>query len=81
MRIIVRKRKLREFDPTVFVLTETVADPAFAGIPAEQQKLIRQTQALMRDLSGWTNDMLKLEPTILLKLMRLGSKVRRFFTS
>ena len=79
MRIIVRERKLREFDPTVAMLTETVADAAFAAVPAEQQKRIRETQALMRDLSGWTNDMLKLEPSILVKLMRLGSKVQRFF--
>ena len=79
MRIIVRERKLREFDPTVAMLTEAVADPAFAAEPAEQQKRIRETQALMRDLSGWTNDMLKLEPSILVKLMRLGSKVQRFF--
>ena len=80
MRIIVRERKLREFDPTVAMLTETVADPAFAAVPIEQQKRIRETQALMRDLSGWTNDMLKLEPSILVKLLRLGSKVQRFFT-
>ena len=80
MRIIVRERKLREFDPTVAMLTETVADAAFAAVPPEQQKRIRETQALMRDLSGWTNDMLKLEPSILVKLMRLGSKVQRFFT-
>ena len=78
MRIIVRERKLREFDPTVAMLTETVADPVFATEPVEQQKRIRETQALMRDLSGWTNDMLKLEPSILIKLMRLGSKVQRF---
>ena len=80
MRIIVRERKLREFDPTVAMLTETVADAAFAAVPPEQQKRIRETHALMRDLSGWTNDMLKLEPPILVKLMRLGSKVQRFFT-
>ncbi len=78
MRIIVRERKLREFDPTVAMLTETVADPLFAAEPAELQKRIRETQALMRDLSGWTNDMVKLEPSILVKLMRLGSKVQRF---
>ena len=80
MRIIVRERKLREFDPTVAMLTETVADAAFAAVPPEQKKRIRETHALMRDLSGWTNDMLKLEPSILVKLMRLGSKVQRFFT-
>lgn len=79
MRIIVRERKLREFDPTVNLLTETLADPTFAGEPADVQRRIRETQALMHSLSGWTDDMLKLEPSILVKLMRLGSKVQRFF--
>lgn len=79
MRIIVRERKLREFDPTVAMLTETIADPAFATEPAAHQRRIRETQVLMRDLSGWTDDMLKMEPSILVKLMRLGSKVQRFF--
>lgn len=78
MRIIVRERKLREFDPTVMMLTETLADPALAHEPLDLQKRIRETQMLMRDLSGWTDDMLKLEPSILVKLMRLGSKVQRF---
>lgn len=81
MRIIVRERKLREFDPTVNLLTETLADPTFAGEPADVQRRIRETQALMHSLSGWTDDMLKLEPSILVKLMRLGSKVQRFFGS
>ena len=61
------------------MLTETVADPAFATEPTEQQKRIRETQALIRDLSGWTDDMLKLEPSILVKLMCFGSKVQPFF--
>ncbi len=78
MRIIVRERKLREFDPTVTLLTATISDPTFAAEPMDRQKRIRETQALMRDLSGWTDDMLKLEPSILVKLMRLGSKVQRF---
>jgi DNA-binding transcriptional regulator GbsR (MarR family) len=80
MRVIVRERKLREFDPTVVMLTEALNDPSFSTVPAEQQKRIRDTQALMRSLSVWTDDMLKLEPSILAKLLRLGSKVQRFFT-
>ncbi len=78
MRIIVRERKLREFDPTVTLLNETLADPKFASEPADLQKRIRETQALMQSLSNWTDDMLKIEPSILVKIMRLGSKVQQF---
>ena len=81
MRIIVRERKLREFDPTVALLTETVVDPKFTSEPADLQKRIRETQALMQSLATWTDDMLKLEPTLLVKIIRLGGKIQRFFQS
>jgi DNA-binding transcriptional regulator GbsR (MarR family) len=79
MRVIVRERKLREFDPTVSMLAQTLIDPTLAKEPIERQRRIRETHALMNSLSMWTDDMLKLEPTFLMKLMRLGSKIQRFF--
>ncbi len=81
MRIIVRERKLREFDPTVVMLNDTLADPNFASEPADLQKRIKETQALMQSLSSWTDDMLKLEPSLLVKIIRLGGKIQRFFQS
>lgn len=81
MRIIVRERKLREFDPTVAMLNETLADPNLASEPPDLQKRIKETQALMQSLSNWTDDMLKLEPSLLVKIIRLGGKIQRFFQS
>lgn len=81
MRIIVRERKLREFDPTVALLNEAVTDPQFASEPVALQKRIRQTQALMQSASQWADDMLKLEPSLLAKILRLGGKIQRFFQS
>src|SRR5688572_21993469 len=51
MRVIVRERKAREFDPTVAMLRELVDDPAFAKQPAEAQKRVRDTLALMETRS------------------------------
>jgi DNA-binding transcriptional regulator GbsR (MarR family) len=79
MRVIVRERKLREFDPTVSMLAQAVADPDLVKEPAERQRRIKETHALMNSLSVWTDDMLKLEPSFLMKLMRLGGKIQRFF--
>ncbi len=79
MRVIVRERKLREFDPTVALLADTVADPKLAAEPEARQRRIKQTHALMNSLSQWTDDMLKLEPSFLMKLMRLGAKIQRLF--
>lgn len=76
-RTIVRARKLREFDPTVGVLEACVADPQFASEDPARQKRIRDTLSLMSQLSGWVNELLRLEPSTLGKLMKLGGKVTR----
>jgi DNA-binding transcriptional regulator GbsR (MarR family) len=76
LRIIVRERKAREFDPTVAVLRECVADPEFARQDAAAQKRVRETLALMEALSRWTDEMLNLQTSTLTRLMKLGAKVQ-----
>ena len=76
MRIIVRERKAREFDPTVAMLRECVNDPGFAKQDAGAQKRMRETLALMESLSGWTDEMLGLESATLARLAKLGAKVQ-----
>ncbi len=76
MRIIVRERKSREFDPTVAVLHECVQDAGFAKLDRGAQKRIRETLALMESLSSWSDEMLGLESTTLAHLMKLGAKVQ-----
>jgi DNA-binding transcriptional regulator GbsR (MarR family) len=76
MRTIVRERKAREFDPTVAVLRECIADPAFAQQDAAAQKRIRETLDLMQALSAWTDEMLSLETPALARLAKLGAKVQ-----
>lgn len=78
MRTIVRERKLREFDPTVQMLSATLNDPAFQKEPPERQQRVRDTHALMQSLGTWVDDMLQLEPSVLSKLLKLGSKVQKF---
>lgn len=76
LRIIVRERKAREFDPTVTVLRECVQDPAFGKLEAGAQKRVRETLALMESLSSWSDEMLALESATLMRLMKLGAKVQ-----
>src|SRR5688572_4843003 len=68
MRIIVRERKAREFDPTVSMLRDCVGDPSFAKQDAGAQKRMRETLALMEALSAWTDEMLALETQTLVRL-------------
>src|SRR5258707_4067385 len=51
MRIIVRERKAREFDPTIQVLRECVSDAAFGRQNGGAQKRMRETLALMETAS------------------------------
>lgn len=76
-RTVVRERKSREFDPTVAMLSELSADPAFAAEDADARKRIQDTLALMTSLSSWGEEMLRLEPATLMKVMKLGSKIQK----
>ena len=76
LRIIVRERKSREFDPTVGLLRECVSDPAFAQLDAGAQKRMRETLTLMETLAKWADEMLTLDSTMLSRLARLGAKVQ-----
>jgi DNA-binding transcriptional regulator GbsR (MarR family) len=76
LRTIVRERKAREFDPTIAVLRDCVADPAFAAEDAATRGRLAQTLALMEALSSWSEDMLRLDTATLTRLMKMGDKVR-----
>lgn len=77
MRTVVRERKAREFDPTVGVLRELQADPAFAAEDADVRERVAQTLELMQAMSAWGEQMLKLEPKTLMKVMKLGAKIQK----
>jgi len=76
-RTVVRERKAREFDPTVDMLKELVADPAFAAESADARARVKETLALMSALSAWGEEMLRLEPATLMKVMKLGGKIQK----
>jgi DNA-binding transcriptional regulator GbsR (MarR family) len=76
LRVVVRERKAREFDPTIDVLRACVNDASFAALDAQAQKRVRETLSLMEALSKWTDEMLSLETATLTRVVKLGAKVR-----
>jgi DNA-binding transcriptional regulator GbsR (MarR family) len=76
-RTVVRERKLREFDPTVRVLENCVADPDFPDEDAGVRARIKETLVLMSALSSWGEQMLRLEPATLMKILKLGDRIQR----
>ncbi len=77
-RTIVRERREREYEPTVRVLANLTKDPAFAKEPADVQDRVRDTLRFMEILGTWSEEMLRLSPTTLERLLKLGSNVQRF---
>jgi DNA-binding transcriptional regulator GbsR (MarR family) len=77
-RTVVRERKEREFDPTVRMLREIIASPGFAGEPPDAQDRIRATMELMAKLGSWADEMLRLSPGTLDKVLTLGASVQKF---
>lgn len=73
LRIIVRERKEREFDPTVEFLRDCVASREFAREGAATQKRLRETLNLMQALSSWSEQMLAMDNPVLKRLVRLGA--------
>ncbi|WP_066261993.1 GbsR/MarR family transcriptional regulator [Hydrogenophaga flava] len=80
-RTIVRQRKEREFVPTVQMLQTLVASPEFESETPDAQDRVRETLRFMQTLGAWTDEMLRLSPATLEKVMRLGASVQKFVRS
>ena len=79
-RIVVRERKEREFDPTINVLRECLDSKDLSKEDATAQHRIKETLHLMESLSIWGDQMLKLEPATLMKVMKLGAKIQNLLS-
>ncbi len=77
-RTVVRERKEREFDPTTRALQAMTAMPGFEDEPADVQDRVRDTLRLMSTLGSWSDEMLRLSPATLEKVLKMGASVQRF---
>lgn len=75
-RTVVSERKQREFDPTISVLRDCLASSDLSKEEAAVQQRIKETLVLMESLSTWGDQMLKLDPATLMKVMKLGAKIQ-----
>lgn len=75
-RVVVSERKGREFDPTITVLRDCLNSADLHKEDAAVQQRIRETLELMESLSTWGDQMLKLDPATLMKVMKLGAKIQ-----
>ena len=76
MRIIVRGRKSREFEPTVQALRDCLAHPELGRESAVTRQRVGEALALVQTLSVWVDEMLRLPPETLVKIMKLGARIQ-----
>lgn len=76
LRTIVRGRKQREFDPTIQALRDCLAHPELGLESAVSRQRINETLVLMETTSVWVDEMLRLPPETLVKIMKLGVKIQ-----
>jgi DNA-binding transcriptional regulator GbsR (MarR family) len=79
-RTVVSERKQREFDPTITVLHDCLNSEDLGKEEAAVQQRIKDTLALMESLSTWGDQMLKLDPATLMKVMKLGAKIQNLLS-
>ena len=77
-RTIVRERREREFEPTVRLLAELTQDKAFAKEAPDAQDRVRETLSFMSTLGTWSDEMLRLSPTTLQRVLKMGASVQKF---
>jgi DNA-binding transcriptional regulator GbsR (MarR family) len=76
LRVIVRGRKSREFDPTITALRELLSHPDIGRENPLVRQRVGETLALMDTLSAWSDEMLRLPPETLMKILKLGARIQ-----
>jgi DNA-binding transcriptional regulator GbsR (MarR family) len=77
-RTVIRERKEREFDPTIQMLDELVKQADFDKETPDAQDRVRETLKLMQSLGSWSDEMLRLSPATLEKVLRMGASIQKF---
>ena len=77
-RVIVTERKRREFDPTIGELHHMLENPELRHEDAAVQQRLRETLQFMETVGGWGDEMMRLPPPTLIKIMKLGAKIQQF---
>ncbi len=75
-RTVITERKAREFDPTVKFLQQYLESNTFNQNEIAARKRVEEMLALMQTLSIWGDEMIKLKPETLTKIMKYGAKIK-----
>lgn len=74
---VITERKKREFDPTVNFLQDFY-NKEFNNNELDAKKRVKDMLDLMQAASVWGDEMIKLKPETLTKIMKYGAKIKAF---
>lgn len=79
VRTLIEERKKREIDPTLSMLRDVLISNAEEKSGAYAQKRMQEMHDLIEMLTGWYQDIEKMETERLVNLLQLGSRVYRLY--
>lgn len=85
-RAVVQERRRREIEPTLSMLRTAVLDGANAEVapdqndPRDQRTLVRMREVLefMETGTSWIDEMNRLDPKTLIKLLKMGARIQQY---
>lgn len=78
LRILGEERKKREIDPTLTVLRELLLEEPQTPQDRHARKRLGEMAGLIEQLTGWYDDVKRMDTQRLVALLAMGSKVTRF---
>jgi DNA-binding transcriptional regulator GbsR (MarR family) len=77
VRTLAEERRKREIDPTLTLLRDILMEPAAGPEERHAQARMREMHDLIEVLTGWADDVQKLDNESLMRLLALGAGVSK----
>ena len=77
VRTLAEERRKREVDPTLSLLRDILMEPAQSAEERHAQEKLREMHELIELLTGWADDVQKLDNESLMRLLALGAGVSK----
>ena len=78
-RTLAEERRRREIDPTLSLLRDILMEPASTAQEQHAQGRMQRMHDMIELLTGWADDVQKLDNESLMRLLALGAGVSRIF--
>ncbi|WP_088348884.1 MULTISPECIES: GbsR/MarR family transcriptional regulator [Rhodomicrobium] len=79
VRTLVEERRKREIEPTMTMLRDILLEEPQGPQERHAQARMREMHELIEMLTGWYQDMQKMETARLVQLLKLGSKIYKLY--